>query len=405
MINLSTPIATSMSTIPELISPLRSAFRMSEFDKVEKILMNRESAMKIKYDVMEKEHGEIMLNKLEMEVELKELKRAKTRPDDEIEAWKNKFEELASRVLRLEQDVDTLTKVETKTVNIGCGRGNLGNLVQPQNQETLFNCLNGSQESGSGRPGIGDIIDITDSDDERPIGDETASLSSKIKRKRDSGCNNGDCGSDDNNTPIDKRKHPQELSHGPRISPENHCFATPNLGVSDVEPAVPSIIHNPVSIRRCEEKSEVRSSDSDEEDIDYFMDSMFATLKRKKENPEWEFEVDMLQEFARDDEVCLNALCALYRQQLSKETSMKNPVSSKSRGFSPFNALRGTALAKYLIDGDPQCKLKKTVSEVRVYDPKAIDDCRRLAIQQSKQLFEIYKKKEDPFFLPPRPVN
>lgn len=36
--------------------------------------------------------------------------------------------------------------------------------------------------------------------------------------------------------------------------------------------------------------------------FDYFTDSVFATLKRKKENLEWEFEVEMLQEFARDDE-------------------------------------------------------------------------------------------------------
>lgn len=53
--------------------------------------------------------------------------------------------------------------------------------------------------------------------------------------------NNGEFGSDDNNTLIDKRNHPQELSHGPRISPENHCFVIPNLGVSDVQTTVPSI--------------------------------------------------------------------------------------------------------------------------------------------------------------------
>lgn len=60
---------------------------------------------------------------------------------------------------------------------------------------------------------------------------------------------------------------------------------------------------------------------------------------------------------------------------------------------------RGTTLAKFLIDGDPQGKLRKSVQELEKYDQKGLSECKRLAIGHSKQLFEIYQKKNDPFFL------
>lgn len=65
----------------------------------------------------------------------------------------------------------------------------------------------------------------------------------------------------------------------------------------------------------------------------------------------------------------------------------------------PFHA-RGTNLAEFLTDGDPEDDLRKTVQELEEYDPKAVKLCRTLATNYSKQLFEIYKNKEDPLFLP-----
>lgn len=68
----------------------------------------------------------------------------------------------------------------------------------------------------------------------------------------------------------------------------------------------------------------------------------------------------------------------------------------------PSIGRRGTTSAEFLIDVDPQGKLKKCVSELLQFDPKGLDDCKKKkkkASGRSKQLFEIYQKKEDPLFM------
>ena len=61
---------------------------------------------------------------------------------------------------------------------------------------------------------------------------------------------------------------------------------------------------------------------------------------------------------------------------------------------------RGTTLAEFLTNGDPQGDLGRTVKELEEHDPKAVKLCRSLATNYSKQLFAIYNNKEDPLFLP-----
>ncbi|KAK4338483.1 hypothetical protein RND71_042970 [Anisodus tanguticus] len=53
------------------------------------------------------------------------------------------------------------------------------------------------------------------------------------------------------------------------------------------------------------------------------------------------------------------------------------------------------ALGEYLIDGDPENKLRKAVEEVR---PKDHAECKRLATKYCYQLYQIYLSKEDPLF-------
>lgn len=55
-------------------------------------------------------------------------------------------------------------------------------------------------------------------------------------------------------------------------------------------------------------------------------------------------------------------------------------------------------MGEFLTGGDPNGDLMKTVKELREYDPDGIELCHRLAKHYSKQLFEIYKSNEDPFF-------
>ena len=56
-------------------------------------------------------------------------------------------------------------------------------------------------------------------------------------------------------------------------------------------------------------------------------------------------------------------------------------------------------MAEFLTDGDAAGDVKKSAKELQEYDPNAVELCRKFATHYSKQLFEIYKNKEDPLFL------
>ncbi|XP_059435276.1 uncharacterized protein LOC132168178 [Corylus avellana] len=152
------------------------------------------------------------------------------------------------------------------------------------------------------------------------------------------------------------------------------------------------------------ESQEVSDENSDFDEIkseNTDFDEILSKLQRNQDHKlKWEFEADILAAFGKDTELCMKAVCALFRQQTSGEKSSKEAFYSNHRGFSKFDAPRGSTLAEFLTDGDPEGDLKKSVKELQEYDPEAVQLCRRLATHYSKQLFEIYKNKEDPFFLP-----
>ncbi|GAA0183028.1 hypothetical protein LIER_42329 [Lithospermum erythrorhizon] len=112
----------------------------------------------------------------------------------------------------------------------------------------------------------------------------------------------------------------------------------------------------------------------------------------------WEFEADMLADFGKNCELCMRAVCALYRQQTSDERIAKGTFLVNGRGFNQCDALRGSQLAEFLTNG--QGDLHKSVDELIKHDPKGTEKCRELACRYSKQLFEIYVNQEDPYFLP-----
>ncbi|XP_062120240.1 uncharacterized protein LOC133834590 [Humulus lupulus] len=146
---------------------------------------------------------------------------------------------------------------------------------------------------------------------------------------------------------------------------------------------------------------EASSVSGDLSDDKVYFSEILSNLQRKKDKSfKWEFEADMLADFGKDTELCMKAVCALYRQQTSEEKISKGTLVYNNRGFSKVDALRGTNLAVFLTDGDAESHLRKTVEELEKSDPKAVKLCRTLATNYSKQLFEIYKNKEDPFFLP-----
>ncbi|XVE64332.1 hypothetical protein DITRI_Ditri07aG0093300 [Diplodiscus trichospermus] len=141
------------------------------------------------------------------------------------------------------------------------------------------------------------------------------------------------------------------------------------------------------------------SKDVSDSEVDF--DVILAQLKRNKDHKsDWKFEGELLAAFGKDMELCMKAVCALYRQQTSGEKLCKATFCQNQRGFSKFDAHRGCTLAEFLTDGDPQGDLKKSVKELQAYDPNAVELCRNLATHYSKQLFEIYNSKEDPYFRP-----
>lgn len=137
--------------------------------------------------------------------------------------------------------------------------------------------------------------------------------------------------------------------------------------------------------------------DSSDSNLD-FREIISRLQRRKSPNSKWALEGEMLSDFGKDPELCMRAVCALYRQQTADEKLCKESIFQNRRGFSKFDAARGTKLGEFLTGGDPNGDLVKTVNELREYDPDGIELCHRLAKHYSKQLFEIYKNNEDPFF-------
>lgn len=142
-----------------------------------------------------------------------------------------------------------------------------------------------------------------------------------------------------------------------------------------------------------------QSEDTSDGETDF--GEILSRIKRSKDHKsEWKFEADMLAAFAKEPELCMKAVCALYRKQTDDERISKEALHSNQRGFSKFDARRGCALGEFLTDGDPSGGLMKSVEELEEHDPEALDLCRKLADHYSKQLFQIYKNNEDPFFFP-----
>lgn len=86
--------------------------------------------------------------------------------------------------------------------------------------------------------------------------------------------------------------------------------------------------------------------DDDSEKFEAEFGEALSTIHRKKERKyKWEFEADMLADLGKDSELCMKAVCALYRRQTSDEKSCKETIYSNRRGFSKFDATRYDTLA------------------------------------------------------------
>ncbi|KAG8381172.1 hypothetical protein BUALT_Bualt06G0094700 [Buddleja alternifolia] len=97
------------------------------------------------------------------------------------------------------------------------------------------------------------------------------------------------------------------------------------------------------SASNCDDISEVDGTGVCSGDSENSMayDEIMSSLRReRKDKMEWEYEADMLADFGRCPELCMKAVCALYRQQTSEEQSCKATLNLNGRGFSQIHALR-----------------------------------------------------------------
>lgn len=164
------------------------------------------------------------------------------------------------------------------------------------------------------------------------------------------------------------------------------------------------IIDDDDSQESVSEKSDEIGVEESDGEVGYA--DVMSRLRREKkpEKRKWEYEADMLADFGKDPELCMRAVCVLFRFQTEDEKVERSSHVSNGRGFSKVDAVRGTSIALFLTDGDSAGDMKKSVEELKVFDFKGVEKCEELARKYSKQLFQIYNNREDPFFtLPPSP--
>ncbi|CAI9092370.1 OLC1v1027590C1 [Oldenlandia corymbosa var. corymbosa] len=111
--------------------------------------------------------------------------------------------------------------------------------------------------------------------------------------------------------------------------------------------------------------SESHGESGDEAVNDINLGKIIAKLGRFKDHPKWnwEFQGDLLADLGKDPELCMKAVCALYRQQTPDEKASKATFVRNGQGLSQIDAERGTELGEFLTAGDPEGDLSKSEQE------------------------------------------
>nr|XP_043608213.1 uncharacterized protein LOC122580010 [Erigeron canadensis]XP_043608214.1 uncharacterized protein LOC122580010 [Erigeron canadensis] len=408
--------------VPVLLSELRSTFLGTEFEKVAKKFIEREEEMnehlielgnnveqllkdknllfleneKLKDDLMEKQAKIDALNaanlgyKNEAKVLGSEKVRVLEKENDElkkkIRVDRERFMDLNKRVLVLEDSAKEIGGVGLVRCSKlkDCDTPAAAAAAASESCELLLSNEHGGSNKRT-EPKVQKVIYIDDADEDE---DDDDQFISTLKRKGVS--NKIGYSSDENNldgismfksrrvsTEIDRetvisaetrnKKNLDDLHHQDMTS---YPVSTPKSSEIKPKSLMPSF-----------DVSDSRSS-QDIKKIDETYNIVISKLK--KENVRWPSEADMLEEFINDDELCLNGICALHRQKFRAKA---------------FDVVRLSNLARMLIDGDPQQRLKKKPSDLKQFD---LDHCRRFAREDyTSVLFNIYQRKLDPFFPSP----
>ncbi|KAA0044878.1 TSA1-like protein [Cucumis melo var. makuwa] len=387
-------------------------------------LNTKKTELEIQIVAIKKTEEDGRRNIEDLESKYSKLECAKRELEDYYELRRRKYEELAHRVSQLE---NVRTVVENG---------------EPTPSNRIDSCFGGSRkligkrkaknDKIENRTGTGgSFVEIISDDDNAP-GENLFRAHRNQKRRRGSllnDCEDYDAEKEDDQVTIlpsvskgmeSLKKVGAMFSAPPRGRPDKHASKMQfSLGSNDFKNITTSSRTATVMLRQCAEVGEgCRSLDSKFKyasfRMDYFNDDYFISsdsdgdiqnrygsshLKSKDRrcNKKWNLEAEMLAAFAENDELCMEAVCILYRQSslIGRPYSASTP--SRHRGFDEADLLRGSTLALFLTNRDPNGNLKKSVMELEKFDICGLIDCRRIAIKHSKQLFEIYKNNEDQF--------
>lgn len=422
-----------------------------KFEKlgIENELRNLKRGNEEKVDLNEKKEEENRV--LNLMIKINVLESEKQRAEKEVEKWKKRFNEMESMALKM----DGLLRDDgqKKVINLEV-EGSLQEQGTPK-KDTPRELTKKTTPSTSSIaiPAPLSIIEIHDDDDEHDLAkiktpcalDRTLVIESKSQSNGEWGCGEtmDRC---KENVPVisaSKRKRPTkvvtsgeecDIDYNIPISElmkMSHLEVIPDRASSEVKDCSDSLSRTNKKRRlrgdEDEKPKELNGSDSlsrfivndddkmkdvsrgfntDRElrnsDSQEFNEIMSFILKIKNGQPKWKFEGEgqMLAAFSRDAVLCMKAVCALHRQQTKAEQVQKGTIVLNQRGLNQSDIFRVSTLAEFLTEGDPQSDVKKSAKELKKHDQEGVDMCRKLAIRYSKQLFEIYEKKQDPYFLP-----
>lgn len=329
-----------------------------------------------------------------------ELENEKRESEIQVHVWATKYKELDERLSQLERDTSTL---------LGSREGESQVLPQPDR---------GSTQRGNDSNGVGSVSFTHNARKKQDFGTGAClspllspSWKSSVKEDRvlqgdrssptveiiDS---DDDCGGPSEKLSGDKYCGRRNYEKGNKELKRKRDFVS---SVSD-EHFTQSLRGIMAALKQCEQKN-IKETDSDNSlskstgvnPIRHENGAGSASAKSDDgsslHKERWKYEANMICDISEDDELCMNAVCALYRRQRSK--SMER---SACQGFSGLLSPSENSLAEFLTGGDPEGKLKKSVKDLHDHYPTALNVCRSIAIEHSKQLFIMYRKKEDPFF-------
>nr|GMD86011.1 uncharacterized protein LOC109164918 isoform X2 [Ipomoea batatas] len=305
---------------------------------------------------------------------IEKLKSKKNEAAIKLEASEKRFRLLEERYSRLEKYVEVK---EGKMAENRYGDWIADNGAHPASTPDAMGSSRTKMKDASSSIVASPVVVLSDSDEERPVdegaspanlcGSEVLGETEKSSSTRKS--------QEKKEKRVVKRKRSLRKSHDGGVSPRKKMY-----------------LHD-LQDRRVSSRSSSRGDGSkvgavapskggssvDSEDSDTYLES------QKVRGGPWLLEPDMCLAFEDDPELCMDAVCALYRLQLSR------PLSSK-RLDKELDIVR---VAKYLIHDHPENKLKRSVAEV---SKDVIVECKRLALHHSGELFRVYCSGKDPFF-------